>query len=44
MEYHDNVTDYSHSDLIAFLVQHEFKVSCYPSTVRENIGLLYASR
>jgi len=44
MEYHDNVTPYSHHDLIAFLERQEFKVSCFPSTVRKGIGLLHATR
>ena len=44
MEYHDNVTELSHHDLIAFLERQEFKVKCYPSRVRKDIGLLYATR
>ncbi|HVF11254.1 MAG TPA: FkbM family methyltransferase [Abditibacteriaceae bacterium] len=44
MEYHDNVTELSHHNLIAFLERQQFKVNCYPSRVRKDIGLLYATR
>jgi hypothetical protein len=44
MEYHDNVVQYSHQDLAAFLKQKGYKVTLFPSPVQPNLGFLYASR
>jgi len=42
MEYHDGVTNYSHTDLSAYLIQNGFKVQIIPNDVHAEIGYLYA--
>jgi FkbM family methyltransferase len=44
MEYHDNVTKYTHTDLVAFLRDQGFAVKTYPNDVHDYLGYLYASR
>jgi FkbM family methyltransferase len=44
MEYHDNVTEYTHDDLVTFLREHHFAVKTYPNDVHDHLGYLYASR
>jgi FkbM family methyltransferase len=43
MEYHDGVTDHSHSDLVRFLEHRGFDVRIRPNPVHREIGLLFAS-
>lgn len=44
MEYHDNVTDYSHKDLADFLVEQGYKVQVFTNPVHEDLGYLRAER
>ena len=44
MEYHDNVSEYSHDDLVTFLDQHGFAVKTYSNDVHDYLGYLYACR
>jgi FkbM family methyltransferase len=44
MEYHDNVTQYSHADLESFLIERGFTVHSTPNFVHKTLGYLYASR
>lgn len=42
LEYHEGVTKYSHTDLERFFIAHGWRVRVYPSTVRAELGFLYA--
>lgn len=44
MEYHDNVTEYTHRDLVAFLRDRGFAVKTYSNDVHDYLGYLYACR
>ncbi len=44
MEYHDEVTEYSHHDLARFLNDHGFRVESFSNPVHSNLGYLRASR
>ena len=44
MEYHDNVSQYTHTDLETFLRNNGFAVKIYPNDVHNYLGYLYASR
>jgi FkbM family methyltransferase len=44
MEYHDNVVQYTHSDLIRFLNEQGFKVETFPNPVHSYLGYLRAVR
>jgi FkbM family methyltransferase len=44
MEYHDNVTKYTHADLAEFLKERGFAVKVHPNDVHDYLGYLYASR
>ncbi|HLY29308.1 MAG TPA: FkbM family methyltransferase [Aggregatilineales bacterium] len=43
MEYHDNMTPYTHDDLAKFLDSHGFQVKLTPNPAHREIGFLYAS-
>ncbi|MCA9946748.1 MAG: FkbM family methyltransferase [Anaerolineales bacterium] len=42
LEYHDNATPHTHSELKAFLEAHNFAVQLSPNPVHNYLGLLYA--
>ncbi len=44
MEYHDNLTDHTHEDLVAYLEQHGFEVSFEPNHTLTHVGMLFATR
>jgi FkbM family methyltransferase len=44
LEYHDNVTAFSHQDLMRFLQDKGFQVSLHPSSVQPDLGFLVAYR
>lgn len=44
MEYHDNVTQYTHKDLERFLQAHGFQVQSFVNPVHDYLGYLYAWR
>jgi FkbM family methyltransferase len=44
MEYHDDVTQYTHADLARFLEERGFTVQTTPNFVHKTLGYLYASR
>ena len=44
MEYHDNVTDYSHKDLADFLIGQGYKVQVFSNPVHDDLGYLRAER
>jgi FkbM family methyltransferase len=44
MEYHDNVTEYTHTDLESFLVRRGFQVQSFVNPVHNYLGYLYACR
>lgn len=44
MEYHDNVTEFSHEDLAKFLQAHGFAVRTEQNVVHDYLGYLYAER
>ena len=44
MEYHDNVTPYTHNDLVRFLGEQGFKVETFRNPVHAYLGYLRASR
>jgi hypothetical protein len=44
LEYHDNVTDYTHQDLKKFLSEGGYKVKITPNFVHADLGYLYAQR
>jgi FkbM family methyltransferase len=44
MEYHDDVTEYTHHDLARFLSEHGFRVETFSNPVHSNLGYLRASR
>jgi FkbM family methyltransferase len=44
MEYHDNLTPHTHSDLIRFLHGRGFEVETYPNPVHPHLGYLRAQR
>ena len=44
MEYHDNVTEFTHVDLERFLSDHGFQVQSFVNPVHDYLGYLYAWR
>ncbi|MBM2811247.1 MAG: FkbM family methyltransferase [Chloroflexi bacterium] len=42
LEYHDQVTEFSHTDLVGFLSDRGFAVRLHPNPAHSEIGLLYA--
>jgi len=44
MEYHDNVTQYSHKDMARFLVERGYHVDTFPNPVHAYLGYLRAMR
>ena len=44
MEYHDNVTQYNHEDLMRFLTEQGFQVETFPNPVHAYLGYLRAMR
>ena len=44
MEYHDNVTEFTHVDLERFLSIHGFQVQSFVNPVHDYLGYLYAWR
>jgi FkbM family methyltransferase len=44
MEYHDDVTQFTHAHLARFLVEKGFNVQSTPNFVHKTLGYLYASR
>lgn len=44
MEYHDNVSGYTHRDLVQFLTDKGFDVNIHPNSVHNYLGYLYAYR
>jgi FkbM family methyltransferase len=44
LEYHDNVVNFSHEDLVEFLREKGYRVRCYPSRVQPDLGLIFAVR
>ncbi len=44
MEYHDDVTDYTHADLERFLTENGYSVQSTSNFVHKTLGYLYASR
>lgn len=44
MEYHDNLTEYNHSDLTRFLIEQGFQVETFPNPVHSHLGYLRAIR
>jgi len=44
LEYHDNVTDYTHQDLEKLLAEKGYKVKITPNIVHADLGYLYAQR
>jgi hypothetical protein len=44
MEYHDNVTQYSHRDMARFLNERGFDVDTFPNPVHPYLGYLRALR
>jgi FkbM family methyltransferase len=44
MEYHDNVTEYTHKDLESFLLTRGFQVQSFENPVHNYLGYLYAWR
>lgn len=44
MEYHEEVTPYTHQDLVEFLEKHGFRVKITPNPAHREIGFLYAAR
>jgi FkbM family methyltransferase len=43
MEYHDNLTDHTHEDLVAYLEQAGFEVSTHPNPTLDHVGMLFAT-
>lgn len=41
LEYHDGVSEHSHQDLIDLFEKRGFKTRCFPSHVRQHLGLLH---
>lgn len=44
MEYHDDITEYSHGDMARFLSKKGYRIKITPNYVHEHLGYLYASR
>jgi len=44
MEYHDNLTPYTHTDLTSFLQERGFEVETFPNPVHSHLGYLRAQR
>jgi FkbM family methyltransferase len=44
MEYHDNVSQYTHQDLVRFLSERGFQVESFPNPVHPHLGYLRAIR
>lgn len=44
MEYHDNITQYTHLDLVRFLEERGFQVEAFPNPVHSHLGYLRAMR
>lgn len=44
MEYHDNITEYTHKDLVKFLAERGFTVKTVQNVVHDYLGYLYAER
>ena len=44
MEYHDNVTQYNHEDMVCFLNERGFHVETFPNPVHACLGYLHAER
>lgn len=44
LEYHNNVTRYSHADLAAFFTRNGFRVKVNPNPAHRHLGFLYASK
>jgi FkbM family methyltransferase len=44
MEYHNNVTSYTHSDLVTYLETRGYRVRITPNRVHDYLGYLYAER
>ena len=44
MEYHDDMTEYTHRDLARFLSDHGFRVDTFSNPVHSNLGYLRAIR
>ncbi len=44
MEYHDNITEYTHKDLVKFLTNRGFTVKTVRNVVHDYLGYLYAER
>jgi FkbM family methyltransferase len=44
MEYHDNITEYTHNDLVKFLAEKGYIVRTYPNFAHHYLGYLYAFR
>ena len=44
MEYHDNIEDYQHDELVEYLTNIGFNVRIYPNQVHAYLGYLYAYR
>lgn len=44
LEYHDNLTQWSHHDLVPFFQEQGFRVRLTPSPAYAHLGLLYAER
>ncbi len=42
LEYHDGATEFSHTDLVAYLRQRGFQVRTSPNPVHNRLGFLYA--
>jgi FkbM family methyltransferase len=42
LEYHDNLTEFSHQDLVRLFTQHGFRVRLTPCPAYRHLGLLYA--
>jgi FkbM family methyltransferase len=42
LEYHDNLTEFSHQDLVRLFTQHGFSVRLTPCPAYRHLGLLYA--
>jgi FkbM family methyltransferase len=43
MEYHNDSTGHDHRELVDHLQANGFRVTCYPSPVQRDLGLLYAT-
>lgn len=44
MEYHDNVSQHDHFELVKFFEAHDYKVECFPNPVHHYLGYLRAQR